>query len=119
MLKNTLRFTLPRKDLTLDDVDERLGLEPGTSFLWFKRKAAPDWDTLLRLAELLEMTPAETLGMAPSFPDEEAKRQLEILHTHLNGKKASSRLGRAGIALLAIVICVVFFYVMALVLAPR
>jgi len=119
MLKNTLRFILPKKDLTLDDVDEKLGLEPGTSFLWYKRKTAPDWDTLVRFAELLGMTPAESLGMAAGYPDEEAKRQLEILQKHLEGKKASSRLARAGIALLALIVCVVFFYVMAVVLAPR
>ena len=105
--------------MTIDDVDEQLGLEPGTTFLWYKRKATPDWDTLVRLAQLLEMTPAQTLGMAPGYPDEEAKRQLEIWQKHVAGKKASSRLARAGIALLAIVICVVFFYVMALVLSPR
>ena len=119
MLRDTLRFTMRRKDLTLDDIDEQLGLEPGTSFRWYKRKATPDWDTLVRLAKLLDVTPAQALGMAPEYPDEEAKRQLEIWQKHVSGKKASSRLARAGIALLAIVICVVFFYVMAVVLAPR
>ena len=112
-LGNSLFHARKRRGLSQEDVAEKLGVSRQTISKWEKNLSVPDADTLIRLAEILEVSVSELLGekIENENTASDVAVQLSRINEQLAIKNRRSRRIWKVIAIIVVVAVVINFFI--------